>query len=594
MKKTITLMSTGLFLLSGAHFNFLFAQQFSKVSGGDIVNTPSDSRSVNIIDVNGDVFEDVFISNGLKGGQNNLLYLNNGNGTFTTETNNPIIEDNSPSVGASFGDIDNDGDIDACVTNWYGEVNNFYKNSGNGKFIVNTGLGNSGSYAETATWGDYDKDGFLDLYITNSAGGNKNMLYHNQGNGIFTRIFTGDLVNESDLSRNANWVDYDLDGDLDLFVTNEDNTANDLYENDGNGVLNKKYLGILTGSSKSSMSSSWVDIDNDGDMDLFIANAGYFQEQNNQIFRNDSGTFTLVDTGPVVSDGGCSYGSNFADYDNDGDLDLLVTNGYCNSNLKNFLYQNQGDGTFIRKDEDLPGLPEECSYGSAFGDVNQDGFLDLIIANCQNSQTGIPPKNNFYLNNGNNNHWIRVKLEGTMSNRSAIGATVRAYATINGIQVQQIRQMSSQSGYSGQNSLIAHFGLGDATMIDSVTVVWPLGKKMVLKNQNVDQILNLNEDMVISIDREIQRASFQMKVFPNPSSRFVYFYLTSRDNINNKDITLIMRDMAGREVWNEKVSVQQREFTYELNLRKLRLSKGTYQLQAFSGNDSSSQLLIVQ
>ncbi|MCB0851933.1 MAG: VCBS repeat-containing protein, partial [Bacteroidetes bacterium] len=326
MKKTITLMSTGLFLLSGAHFNFLFAQQFSKVSGGDIVNTPSDSRSVNIIDVNGDGFEDVFISNGLKGGQNNLLYLNNGNGTFTTETNNPIIEDNSPSVGASFGDIDNDGDIDACVTNWYGEVNNFYKNSGNGKFIVNTGLGNSGSYAETATWGDYDKDGFLDLYITNSAGGNKNMLYHNQGNGIFTRIFTGDLVNESDLSRNANWVDYDLDGDLDLFVTNEDNTANDLYENDGNGVLNKKYLGILTGSSKSSMSSSWVDIDNDGDMDLFIANAGYFQEQNNQIFRNDSGTFTLVDTGPVVSDGGCSYGSNFADYDNDGDLDLLVTN----------------------------------------------------------------------------------------------------------------------------------------------------------------------------------------------------------------------------------------------------------------------------
>ena len=202
-----------------------YAQTFTKITSGSVVNTAGDSRSVNWVDVNNDGLVDLFISNGKNGGQNNMLHLNGGGGTFTQVTNDPFVLDNKPSDGATFADCDNDGDLDAFVVNWYQQPNLFYTNNGNGTFtqITGTPVVTSGGFSETASWGDYDNDGLLDLYVTRSGGTailDRNLLYHNDGGNNFTKILTGTPVTDSYVSRSVNWTDIDSDGDLDLFVTN--------------------------------------------------------------------------------------------------------------------------------------------------------------------------------------------------------------------------------------------------------------------------------------------------------------------------------------------------------------------------------------
>ena len=485
---------TRLFLLFSLAANGTIGQNiFTKVTDGAVVNTPADSRSINWADVNGDGWDDLFISTGPKTGQNNLLYINNKNGSFIALTNDPIVQDSSPSDGATFADADNDGDLDAFVVTWYGKPNFFYRNKGNGTFEHDTTAltANFGTYSETAAWGDYDNDGLVDIYITNSEGSKRNLLYHNKGNNVFERITNDEWLNEMDVSRCTNWIDYDNDGDQDLFVTNESNQPNDLYRNDGKGQFTKITEGDLVESERGSMSASWGDVDNDGDFDVFIANADYFKEKDNQLFiNNGNGTFTEILTGTIISDGGCSYGSAFGDVDNDGDLDLAVANGFCTGAMKTFLYLNDGQGNFQRANES-PDTP--CSFGLALADYDNDGFLDLAIATCKNSDASPLPTNLLYHNNGNQNNWLKIKLEGTQSNRSAIGTKIRVKATINGKSIWQMREISAQSGYCGQNSLTAHFGLGKAKKVDEIIVEWPSGKRQTVKKQKANQLLKIVE-----------------------------------------------------------------------------------------------------
>ena len=589
MKPIISTLLVPLLLFAST----LQAQLFTQIDTGAIVTTPSDSRSVNFVDVNNDGWEDLFISNGLSGGQNNLLYLNRGDGSFATDSTNPITQDNSPSVGATFADWDNDGDLDAHVTNWYGAVNQWYDNDGTGSFTLTSLFPLLGSHSETASWGDFDQDGLVDLYVTNSDGAKTNFLFHNGGNGSFSKIDTGDWVTETDLSRNASWTDYDMDGDIDLYVTNEANAINDLYRNDSTGSFSKVQGLPIVGSISSSMSSSWGDIDNDGDFDLFVANAGYFQEQNNLLYLNDGNGFTQVLTGPIVTDGGCSYGSNFGDYDNDGDLDLIVSNGYCGANLANYLYENQGNGTFVRSDEELPNLPEICSYGAAWGDINNDGFLDLMIANCKNNQLLPMPNNSLYLNNGNGNNWLKVKLEGVQSNRSAIGAKVRIKAQINGQTVWQLREISAQSGYSGQNSLIAHFGLGDAASVDSLVIKWPSGIVNTQTDVAINQQLELVEDIANSLERD-PSGTGSLHCYPNPASSFCTIELKVKHHIIGQNIQLRLLSPLGEEVWQREVPVIDSHLRTQMDLTHTPLSQGIYWLQASSERVALAQAIVIE
>lgn len=472
----------------------LDAQQFY-LQTGPVSDTPSDSRSVNFIDVNGDGWEDLFISNGLKGGQPDLLYLNDGKGQLLPTADADIVQLSDPSDGAAFADVDNDGDLDGAVATWYGAVDRLYRNDGQGKLSYQESSGIApGSFAETAAFGDYDNDGWIDLYITNSGGDKHNFLYRNNGDGSFERIFDHILVEDTKLSRAAIWADLNVDGKLDLLVCNEENAANDVFLGTGNGIFERLQQDSLALMATGSMTASLGDIDNDGDFDVFIGNSGYFSPQKNQLFRNTDEGFIADTAGLIVNTSNCTYGSAFGDFDNDGDLDLAISNGYCKDGLPNALYENRGDSTFKDVSEILPSNLPVCSFGIAWGDVNNDGFLDLAVANCKNDSKEPEPANALMINEGNDNHWLQIRLNGKQSNTAAIGAKVRIKANIGGREVWQIREVRSQSGYAGQNSLRLHFGLGDAVVVDSLEIHWPAGGMQLLSKIKVDQLLEVTEE----------------------------------------------------------------------------------------------------
>ena len=284
----------------------LKAQFFTRITTGPVVTTNGDSRSVNWIDVNRDGLVDLFITNGPPGGQNNMLYINIGGGNFAAVTSDTIVKDNQPSDGAAWADSDNDGDLDCYVVNWYNTKNLFYLNNGSGSFSKIAGaIDTSGGYCETASWGDYDKDGFVDLYVTRSAGSCRNLLFHNNGNNTFTKITIGPMVTDNYVSRSVNWTDIDGDGDLDLFVANENGQNENIYRNDGGGNFTKLTAGPLLNNGGNTISSSWADYDNDGDLDVFITTDG----GSNALFRNDGNfSFTKIISDTVSKTNDHSFG----------------------------------------------------------------------------------------------------------------------------------------------------------------------------------------------------------------------------------------------------------------------------------------------
>jgi len=571
--------------------SFLEANIFSKVLNSPVVTTPGDSRSVNWIDIDNDKDLDLFISNGPEAGENNFLYKNNGSGSFTAVTNDPIVQDGKPSDGATWGDFDNDGDVDCFVVNWYNVNNLFYKNNGNGSFeqVLAGNLVNDGGFSETASWGDYDNDGWLDLYVTNSDGDFRNFLYRNQQNGTFQKVSTGSLVTDAFTSRSVNWTDFNLDGHLDLFVTNESNQQENLYRNNGNGTFTKLTTGPLVTAGGRTMSSSWGDYDNDGDLDVYLAN----DQGNDGLYRNDgSETFFKITSGPVVTSGGNSFGSQWADVDNDADLDLFVTNSFWGGPWKNFLFLNNGDGTFTKNLTEIPTTELGWSYGCAFGDWDCDGDLDLGVATCFNADQTDYLYENHSAENGNN--WLEINLVGTASNRSAIGTKVWVTATINGQQVTQLREISAQSGYCGQNQMPAHFGLADA---DSVTmsVHWPSGLEQLFGNLVANQCLTLVEGQGISSVSQPPLsgpASRNLALQPNPSADSVTVVWEQADT---EIISLQIVDMQGKVIFSQKINATTGQNEWSWNGQDAlgaKVPAGNYMVQLAGNNWQVAEQLV--
>ncbi len=514
----------------------LDAQSFIKITQGLVVNTPSDSRSVNWVDINNDGLIDLMITNGLNTGENNFLYINKGNDVFESiNTIDPIVNDLSPSDGATWADIDNDGDVDCFVATWYNKRNLLYLNNGNGSYTqIKTGsIATEFTYSETASWADYDKDGKLDLYITNSEGTRKNILYKGNGDSTFTKILNIAPVNDAFKSRTVNWIDYDNDHDLDLFVTNEGGQKVNLYRNDMGAGFTKITTGVLANIAGEIMSSSWADVDNDGDLDVFLSN---YDAPNRLLKNQGDGTF-LTDTLESLNTP-FTFGSSFGDIDNDGDLDLFVSNAYATGKLTNFLYLNNGEGIFTEIDTSIVTADSGWTYGCAFGDYNNDGFLDLATANCYNKiQT-----NSLYKNIPNGNNWFELECIGTVSNKSAIGAKIKLSAIIYNKSVTQLREISSQTGHNGQNMLTAHFGLADASIIDSIVIEWPSGSIDVYKNININKKLKAFEN--ISLGKEYQKKS-ELKIFPNPASSKIWI-----KGLENKNTYFRLYDLTGKVLIN--------------------------------------------
>jgi len=566
------------FLMLMAISGMASAQLFTKVMDSPLSTTNGDSRSVNWVDVNDDGYLDCFISNGPQAGQNNMLYLNDANGNFTAVTDDPIVMDGAPSDGATFADIDNDGDLDAFVVNWYNKNNLAYTNDGTGRFTqVLEGIWvNHFGYSETAAFGDYDNDGLVDLYVTNSAGTKKNFLYRNKG-GNNMELLTGIYpVTDLHSSRNVSWTDIDNDGDLDLYVTNENGEKENLYRNDGGGSFEKLTGLVITTDGFNTMSSSWGDIDNDGDLDLLLANNG----SKNQLFRNEGNfAFTRIETTDISLRTANSFSSAWTDIDNDGDLDLFVTNAFKNGvRLKNNLYLNDGTGHLTEVTDDIVAMDTGWSYGCAFGDYDNDGFQDLAVATTRYGNADEPDY--LYHNNGNDNHWLLISLEGTTSNRAAIGAKVRVKAVINGVTTWQMREISAQSAYCSQNDMRAHFGLGDAAVVDSIVVEWPSGKRQYRTGVLPDQILEVVEDQVSNSGGE--RSTFALSVFPNPARSDVRLEVSFPAYVNQ--LFLEVFGDTGQLVYQSSFQQVGTQWQYDLHLAEMLLVPGLYLIRLRTNN----------
>ncbi|UII26303.1 FG-GAP-like repeat-containing protein [Fulvivirga maritima] len=439
--------------------------KFERDTDSGLSTGTTNSWSASWGDYDNDGLEDLFVPEYDQGKASNL-YHNNGDGTFT-KIENVIADDMVSATASTWGDYDNDGDLDLFIATNAGSPGLLYNNQGNGSFsrVTSGEIATDEGYDHSASWIDYDNDGLLDLFVLDIIQTNFNRLYHNNGNGTFTKINNSSIVQAVSSSLGATWSDYDNDGDLDVFIPNRDQ-RNFLFKNEGNGNFTQIEEGIIVSEALGSVGSSWGDYDNDGDMDLFVANAG---TKYNTLYNNQGdGTFEKVTSGAIVTDRGNTHGSTWTDLDNDGDLDLYITN---DAGEGNYLYINNGDGSFQKVENDLTSLTQKA-FGTATADFDNDGDQDIFVAN----HSGEP--NQLYINSrGRCNQSICFTLKGTASNSTGIGAKIRVKANIYGQTIWQVIEITSQTGggVGSQNSMKAYFGLGDAIQAEEVIVEWPSG-----------------------------------------------------------------------------------------------------------------------
>ncbi|MGD0125913.1 MAG: CRTAC1 family protein [Terriglobia bacterium] len=465
----------------------------------------------------------------------NRLYHNNRDGTFTDVTAKAGLTRTGWCYGVSVGDYDNDGHDDLFLT-YYGK-NVLYHNNGDGTFTDVTdkaGLVESGTrFGSGCTFVDYDRDGFLDLFVSRyidmdlaktPVGGSSRYckyldvpvncgplglqqetctLYHNNGNGTFTDVSAkaGILKAGTRYGLTAVAFDYNNDGWPDLFVAC-DSTPNLLYRNNHDGTFTE--VGMEAGCAVSgdgqeeaNMGVGVGDYDGDGFLDLFLP---HFSSDTPILYRNSKGEFfddVTSAAGLAVNTKYVCWGVDFADFDNDGWLDIFHVTGTVYPEVEKVnpeykfktprvVYRNLGNGSF-EEVSDLSGAPvlePHSSRGCAFGDFNNDGNIDVLILNMSE-----PPS--LLLNqNHSNNHWLTIKLAGTRSNRSAIGARV----TVTTGERRQVREVLSASSYISQSDLRQHFGLGQAKRADQIEVRWPSGLVDRVKGIDADQFIVIEEE----------------------------------------------------------------------------------------------------
>jgi hypothetical protein len=443
------------------------------------------------------------------------LWRNRGDGTFVDVTDKTGVGYPGWGMGVAVADFDNDGWDDLYVT-CYGK-NRLYKNNGDGSFADLTDKAAVGDprWSAGAAFADYDVDGWLDLFVANYVDvrldalpefgkgkycefhgipvqcgprglpGSGDSLYRNNGNGTFTDVSTKAGVADpaGRFGMGVGWADFDGNGRPDLFVAN-DSGPNFLYKNNGDGTFTD--VGLESGTSLSedgkeqgSMGVAIGDYDHTGRWSIFVTN---FADEYNALYRHEK-AFLFSDVSfasqtAKVSLPFVGWGTHFFDYDNDGWLDLLVVNGHVYPQVeraglaagyrqRKLLYRSNRNGTFAETTSSAGAAMMELavSRGSAAGDLDNDGDLDIVINNLDATPTVL--RND----GGNRQNFLTVDLAGRTSNRSAIGTVV----TVRAGDLVQRAERRSGSSYLSQDDMRLHFGLEGRTSIDSVEVVWPTG-----------------------------------------------------------------------------------------------------------------------
>jgi len=525
--------TTVLIPLEGTVTQFADVSEAAGFQQTDLNNGTSGSSWADV-DNDGDM--DLFLPNQWT---NNNLYINDGDGTFTEVTSDPVVDEiTSYSNGSSWADYDDDDDMDLFVTTVWGDnnVNYLYTNDGDGTFtkVTSGDIVNTQHMSWGGVWGDYDNDNDLDIIVAAHENNMHEIVYINDGDGTFT-TFAGNNINQDNYgSKNVNWIDYDNDDDFDIFICNRGD-KNTLLRNNGDGTHTKISDNTLVNNPASSSSSSWGDYDNDLDLDLFVGNTS----PNKLYTNNGDGTFTSVSNGQVVTDYHYTHGSNWGDIDNDGDLDILVLSKYQDETAINLIYSNNGDGTFTR--EFATGAERSGGTSGSFCDYDQDGDLDLMLA--QES------KSHFLKNNyAGSNNWLVIRLNGSTSNTTGIGARVKVKATINGQEVWQMREINGNSGLNAMNSQEAHFGLGNATDAEMILVEWPSGANSVVLNENPNQYITINEaditaDGLLTVPYEFTTIQAAISAASDGDTIYVFSgTYVENINYNGKNISIIGED----------------------------------------------------
>lgn len=451
--------------------------------------------AVTVNDVNNDGLDDIVI---LDDARDLKIEFQKMDGVWTSMTGGEM--DGGNAWGMAAGDASNNGHSDV-FSGLFGGRPDYAKANATGTAYVISELPTYSLATQCVNLADMDADGDLDFFSCGDTG--PSGIWENDGNGDFT--YSGDDIipmtptGSWDGSGNygSTFTDYDLDGDLDLYITHcrqgvssssDERRINQMFINDGNG----NYAEDFTNTNQlrigaQSWTTDFQDMDNDGDFDAFMTN----HDVDNMLLRNDNGVFNDIYSGSGLDMSvGTPIQGLMRDFDNDMYVDILVTGS--DNTTTYALYMNNGDNTFTRVDGVFgsSGL-----YSIAIGDLNHDGFIDVygsyatIYTNPSNTPDAV------WINDGNDNNWLAVDLEGTISNRSAIGAVVRMY----GPWGQQVREVRSGESYGICNSLISYFGLAQNTQIDSVVVDWPSsGIHQVVENPSPNQFLTIIENQCVA------------------------------------------------------------------------------------------------
>ena len=494
---------------------------------------------VALFDYNNDGLLDIFFTNGAaipslqksSSEFHNRLYRNNGDGTFADVTEQAGLAGVGYSMGVAAGDYDNDGFVDLYVAGF--NCNQLFHNNGDGTFtdvtakagVGGTIPGRGKPWSVTAGWFDYNNDGLLDLFVVNYLDysistahscetdkiidycspneyrGTPNILYRNNGDGTFSDV--------SQLSHISKYVgkgmgvafaDYDDDGFTDVFVSN-DTFPNFLLHNNGDGTFTDVALeaGVAyneNGKSVAGMGTDFRDFDNDGQPDIF--HTAMFGDTF-PLYRNlGKGLFEdVTDTTGLsaMTIRHTAWGTGIFDFDNDGEKDIFAAGSAILDNsmevnhkpylLPNFMYRNLGNRKFsdVSTQAGSSFIVPAAHRGAAFGDINNDGKIDIVV-------TVLNGKPQLLINrSSSHNHWIILKLVGLTDNRDGLGTKVKI-TTASGT---QYNHATTAVGYNSSSDKRVYFGLGSATVIDRIELVWPRGGKQVLENVKADQVLTVRQ-----------------------------------------------------------------------------------------------------
>lgn len=511
-----------------------FFQKVSPQTGVDFKHSIGDDHLDNLVETVGggaafldydqDGYMDLYMTNGSftdnlsegevpEGKQVNRLYRNLQDGTFKDVSEKAGVDHGGYAMGLTIGDMDNDGFPDIFVT-CHGP-NVLLHNNGDGTFSdISESAGLEGNDCSVgAVWLDYDNDSYLDLYVGNyikydpeygyfyapdgfpgpmAYDGQQDRLYHNKGDGTFEDVSEAmGIINPDGRAMGVGAADFDDDGYIDIFVANDHMVNNIYHNNKGEGFSD---YGTRTGMAFNqageatiSMSVDFADYNNDGLIDVFMSDDTYCSLYQNQ----GGGVFTdmAYPSGISIAAGQfVGWSSSFFDYDNDGDVDIFKANGELKHlyGQEDQVFENLDGEKFRDASDDLGAYFSEelVGRGACFGDYDNDGDLDGYIVNLDDH--GVLLRNN----RGNEQNWISFLLVGTESNRDAIGATVR----ISTKGSQQLAVRRSTTGYLSQNDPRIHFGLADASEVQSVEIKWPSGKIQKLENLQANQFVTINEE----------------------------------------------------------------------------------------------------